>query len=112
VLLDSLVAQRSDGALIVGRGVPDSWVRAGKKITVTNFPTVDGHRLGVTIATRGRTVTLTLTGDPPAGTVLFELPAFVGNLVHSGRGTFDDRTGTVTLPGNATRITVKLAHAV
>jgi len=111
VLLDSLVVQRSDGALIVGRGVPNTWVRTGKKISVTNFPTVDGHRIGVAIAVRGRAVTLTLAGDKPAGSVLFQLPAFVNNLVHSGRATFDDRTGTVTLPPNTTHITVKLRHS-
>ena len=32
VLLDSLAAQRADGSLIVGRGVPDAWVRGGKVI--------------------------------------------------------------------------------
>ena len=30
VLLDSLVAQRADGSLVVGRGVPDAWVRVGQ----------------------------------------------------------------------------------
>ena len=30
VLLDSLVAQRADGSLVVGRGVPDAWVRAAR----------------------------------------------------------------------------------
>jgi hypothetical protein len=112
VLLDSVVVQRSDGALIIGRGIPNSWVRAGTKISVSNFPTVDGHRLGFTIAIHGRAVTLTLTGDAPVGDVQFQLPAFVHNLHRSGSGTVDDRTGTVTLPTNATHITVQLVHAV
>jgi hypothetical protein len=104
------VVQRSDGSLIIGRGVPNTWVRTGKKISVANFPTVDGHRLGVTITIHDRAVSLTLTGDKPSGQVLFQLPAFVHNLQHAGRGTFDDRTGTVTLPPNARHITVKLVH--
>jgi len=29
VLLDSLVAERSNGSLIVGRGVPASWIAPG-----------------------------------------------------------------------------------
>jgi hypothetical protein len=106
------VVQRSDGSLIIGRGVPDAWVRTGKKISVTNFPSVDGHRLGITISIHGQAVSLTLTGDKPTGKVLFQLPAFVRNLDGAGRGIFNDRTGTVTLAPNARHITVKLAHPV
>ena len=51
VLLDSLAAQRADGSLIVGRGVPDSWVSSGQVISVANFPTTGGHHLGLTIRT-------------------------------------------------------------
>jgi hypothetical protein len=112
VLLDSLMVQRSDGSLIIGRGVPDTWVRTGKTISVANFPTINGHRLGFTLSIRDRSVSLTLTGDNPFGQVLFQLPAFVRNLDHSGLGTFDDRTGTVTLPPSARHITVKLVHQV
>ena len=49
VLLDSLVAVRAGGALVVGRGVPAAWLRHGTPITVTNFPTTDGRRAGLTI---------------------------------------------------------------
>ena len=64
VLLDSLAAQRADGSLIVGRGVPDAWVASGQVISLANFPTTDGHHLGLTIRTSGAAVTLTLTGQP------------------------------------------------
>jgi hypothetical protein len=112
VLLDALVAQRSDGTLIIGRGVPNTWVRTGKVVSVANFPSIDGHRLGVTVSVHDRTVTLTLTGDRPVGPVLFQLPAFVHNLRHAGPGNVDDRTGTVALPLGATHTTVDLAHDV
>ena len=46
VLLDSLAAQRADGSLVVGRGVPSSWVAAGKPISLANFPTVAGLAFG------------------------------------------------------------------
>jgi len=112
VLLDSLAAQRSDGALIVGRGVPDAWVRSGQSLAVSNFPTTDGQRLGFTLSTHGASVTLSLDGDAPSGPVLFELPAFVGNIVSTTAGTVDDATGTVTLQPSVTTVTVHLAHAV
>ncbi|MBV9095754.1 MAG: hypothetical protein JO132_18105 [Streptosporangiaceae bacterium] len=111
VLLDSLAAQRSDGSLVVGRGVPDSWVRGGQVISVANFPTTDGKHLGLTIRASGASVTLTLSGGQAAGPVLFQLPAFVDNIAHASSGTVDEQTGTVTLPGTVRSVTVRLTHA-
>ena len=111
VLLDSLVAQRADGSLIVGRGVPDAWLARGRRITVTDFPTTDGKRLGVTVSSRGTSVSLSLTGSNPPGQVLFELPAFVDNLASVSTGSMDAQSGTVTLSSRTRRVTVELDHA-
>ena len=110
-LLDSLVSQRTDGSLIVGRGVPNSWVGSGRRIAVSNFPTTDGGRIGVTITTRGDAVTLQLTGKPPGGPVTFELPAFVNNIASTSAGTVDNGAGAVTIPAQTRSVTVTLAHA-
>ena len=56
VLLDSLVAQRSDGAAVVGRGVPAPGCSDGQAITVANFPTTGGRHLGFTITAIGGSV--------------------------------------------------------
>ena len=108
VLLDSLAAQRSDGSLVVGRGVPSSWVSSGKVISLANFPTTDGRHLGLSIRTHGNAVTLTLTGNQPAGPVLFQLPAFVNNIAHASAGTVNQKTGTVTLGASVRTVTVQL----
>ncbi|HEX5303258.1 MAG TPA: hypothetical protein VFW50_40330 [Streptosporangiaceae bacterium] len=110
-LLDSLAAQRSDGSLVVGRGVPGSWLRGGQAISVANFPTTDGRHLGITIRPNGAAITLSLTGDAPAGPVLFQLPAFVNDIAHASTGTVDQKTGTVTLPASARSVTVQLKKA-
>jgi len=111
VLLDSLAAQRADGSLIVGRGVPDKWVAPGQVIQLARFPTANGHHLGLTIRTSGTAVTLTLSGDRPQGPVLFQLPAFVNNIASVSSGTISETTGTVTLTPSATSVTVRLRHA-
>ena len=108
--LDSLAAQRSDGSLVVGRGVPDSWVSSGQVISLANFPTTGGRHTGLSIRTSGTRVTLTLSGDQPSGPVLFELPAFVGNIAHASAGTVDDKTGTVTLSPAVRSVTVQLSR--
>jgi hypothetical protein len=118
VLLDSLAAQRADGSLVVGRGVPDSWVRTGQVIRLANMPTTDGHHIGLTITTHGTAVgrlsgqastavTLTITGQP-AGSVLFQLPAFVANIAEASAGTVSEKTGTVTLTAGLHMVTVQL----
>jgi hypothetical protein len=114
VLLDSLVAERSDGSLVVGRGVPDSWTAAGKVIRLANVPTTHGHHLGLTITMNGGSVTLTLRGDRPAGQVLFQLPAFVNNIAGASAGSINQKSGTVTLARTVKTVTVQLrnpAHA-
>jgi hypothetical protein len=108
VLLDSLAAQRADGSLVVGRGVPDTWVRGGQVISLANFPTTDGRHLGLTISTSDTSVTLSRTGQPPAGSVLFQLPAFVDNIARASAGTVDETTGTVTIASSVRSVTVQL----
>ena len=111
VLLDSLAAQRADGSLIVGRGVPGSWLTRGQPISLANFPTTDGHHLGLTIRGSGAAVTLSLSGQAPAGPVLFQLPAFVNNIAHASAGVVDEHTGTVTLTPSVRSVSVQLKTA-
>jgi hypothetical protein len=109
--LDSLVAQRSDGTLIVGRGVPANWLDRGAAIAVTNFPTTNAKRLSLRISSHGRAVSLALTGQMPSGTVLFQLPSFVDNIARTSSGSINQTTGTVTLTSHAKGVTVQLRRA-
>ena len=108
-LIDSLASQMASGTLIVGRGVPDSWLAPGQAISVSNFPTTDGHRLGFHISSTGRTVTLTLNGTP-VEPVLFELPAFVNNIASTSTGQVDQAAGIVKIPAGTRQVTVGLRH--
>ena len=113
VLLDSLIAERGDGTLIIGRWVPNNWVTSRQTIAVTNVPISGGHHLGVTVTTGGSaSVTLTLTGDTPAGPILFQLPAFVNNIARSSAGAVNRATGTVTLSTSTRTVTVTMRHGV
>jgi hypothetical protein len=112
VLLDSLLAVKSDGSLIVGRGVPASWLRSGRSMSVSHFPTTDGHRLGIRISSTGRSVSLTLSGQAPSGPVLFQLPSFVDNIAGTSAGTINRPTGTVTLAPGTRSVTVRLRVGV
>jgi hypothetical protein len=111
VLLDSIVAQRADGSVVVGRGIPSLWLNSGAPIAVTNFPTTDGKRSSFTIDARGTAVTLTLGAAIPPGKILFELPSFVGNVAATSAGAIDQSSGTVTLGPGVRHVTVTLRRA-
>jgi hypothetical protein len=111
VLLDSVIAETADARVIVGRGIPNEWLRAGQTISATNYPIANGNRMGATIATGGKTVTLTLSGATPTGGVVFNIPAFAGNIASATAGAVDSANGTVTLPPGVTATTVSLVNA-
>jgi len=107
VLLDSLVAERTDGTLVVGPGIPARWLDRSP-VTVTNFPTVDGRRMSVRISSSGESVSLAIGGSPPPGAVLFGLPSFIDDIASASAGTVDQATGTVALRPGTTSVTVQL----
>jgi hypothetical protein len=109
-LLDSIAAQRADGSLVVGQGIPSSWLTSGKAITVKNFPTTDGQHIDLTIKGSGSSVSMTISGKT-AGPVLVQVPAFEGNIASASAGTADAKTGTVTVPAGTSSVTVQLSHA-
>ncbi len=111
VLLDSLVAEKSDGSLLIGRGIPSQWLRPGKSIVVTNFPTADGRRLRLTISSADRSVSVTLRGQTPAGHVLLQIPSLVDNIASTSTGTISQKTGTVTLDARTRSATIELRHS-
>ncbi len=111
VLLDSLVAQRADGSVLLGRGVPPQWLTTGGPIAVTNFPTTGGKRSSFTIDARGTTVSLTIAGAAPSGKVLFELPSFVGNVASTSAGRVAEPTGIVAVAPRVRHVTVTLRRA-
>jgi hypothetical protein len=109
VLLHSLIAERADGRVVVGRGVPNEWLRDGRPVGVANYPIAGGNRMGVSISTSGTKVTLTLTGAGPAGGAELDVPAFIGNIAAVSTGTVDNANGTVTLAPGTTTVTVTMA---
>jgi hypothetical protein len=111
VLLDSIAAQRADGSVVVGRGVPSQWLATGIPIAVTNFPTTNGKRSSFTIDAQGAAVTLTVTGATTPGKILFQLPSFVDDIASTTTGTVDQHTGTVALAPSVRRVTVTLRRA-
>jgi hypothetical protein len=108
-LLDSLIAERSNGTVLVGRGVPDDWVMQGQVIELSNYPLSDNRRIGIMVeGLPDDQVRLNLTGDQPGGEIVFNLPVFINNIRTSSAGVVDNESGTVTLDPGITNVTVTL----
>ncbi|MCO5989141.1 hypothetical protein NE235_23835 [Actinoallomurus spadix] len=115
VLFDSLIAEKSDGSLIIGRGVPNEWLRTGKKIGLDRYPVQSGGRVGYQLKTAGTTVHIQFSGDvSDVAAYSVELPALRDNIVNvSVNGAVvDQKAGTVRVPGGTKNLTIVLRHTV
>ena len=109
VVLDSLIAERSDGMIIAGRGIPQSFCEDGKVTEVTNYLCQGGKRIGYRLASSGSRLTFTLTGDELDSAVSLELPVLVGNIASVSCGvTYDSITGTVTIPAGVREAVIEV----
>lgn len=116
VLIDSLIALKGDGSLIIGRGIPNEWVTqliAEKKvIKVQNFPILNGNRLGFALTgTPPNQIRLTLDAANQSGDTILDLQALKNNIDRVTAGTPRPYDGTVTLPSGTTTTTVTLTTA-
>jgi hypothetical protein len=78
-------------------------------MSVSNFPTTDGKRISLVITSTGRSVTLTLGGEPSAN-ISFQLPSFIDNVASTTSGTIDESSGTVTVVKTVKSVTVTLRN--
>jgi LPXTG-motif cell wall-anchored protein len=113
VLFDSLLSLKSDGSVIVGRGVPADWVADGQKVALDNFPVSDGGRIGYTMEAGAKSVKLSFTGDldkvPSISVQLIALKDNIASVDVKG-AVVDATAGTVTLPGGTKSVTIRLGH--
>lgn len=74
VLLDSLICERSNGEVIIGRGIPAQWLYDGAEIEVKKYPLADNRRMGFKLNVSGKSITVTLSGEVNAQQVSVQLP--------------------------------------
>ena len=113
VLIDSFFAEKADGTVIAGRGLPAVFNASGETIEVENYLCNAGKRIGFTMKTIGNIVTFTLTGDELANPVSLELPALANNIASvSGELSFDNASGSILIPTGTKTVTITMKQAV
>lgn len=114
VLIDSLIAEKINDKIIIGRGVPAEWVAADNGFSVSDHVVEQGKKIGYSVSTSadGRTVDITFSGDTTELPLSIELIAFKNNIDSvSGGFEYDEKTGIVTVPGGTRSVTVVLKQA-
>lgn len=113
-LLEATASVKTDGTVIIGRGIPNEWMVSGTPIEWKNIRINDGRTFETLklYAADAKTVKLELTGDDAAGDIVLDLNALKDNIAAVSAGTFDNAAGTVTLPGSTKQLTVTLKNTI
>lgn len=104
VLVDSVVALKYDGSLVVGRGLPAEWTEDGQKVAAKNFLAANGQRVDVSVEAHDGVIDVEVSGDIP---YTAQLPAFVGRIKSAQGCEFDRGAGIVYVPSGG-KVTVEL----
>ncbi len=111
VLLDSLIAEKADGTIVAGRGIPLSWNEAGEKVIVSDFLCEKGKRIGFTMSSSNDSISFILTGDTlEEAEVSLELPVLKDNISSVSEGcSFDCAEGKVIVPAGIREVVIFLS---
>ncbi|WP_149202410.1 sugar-binding protein [Actinotalea subterranea] len=115
VLFDSLIAQRSDGTVIIGRGIPQDWLTTGSTVALDRYPVLDDGRVGFSMSSTGTDLTVDLTGDVGAVEAFsIELIGLKDNIarVSTPGASVDEAAGVVRVPADAGTVTISMRHEV
>jgi len=116
-LLESCLAVKTNGEIIVGRGIPLHWSKPGDTIEWKDVRINNNRKLDFKIAFEDTEVILELSGDRPQKNIIFDVPALVGNIakvIIDGKeaSSYDDATGQVVVPSNSSRVKVEFKHKI
>lgn len=97
VLIESLIAEKADRSIIIGRGIPEEWLFSGKRIHIENYPIADNKRMGYVLQAEDKKLRLEWNGDMPEGNICIQIKALANRIDHISQGEFDEETGEITL---------------
>ena len=113
-LLEATASVKTDGTVIIGRGIPNEWLLSSTPIEWQNIAINDGRKFDTLklYAPDAKTVRLELAGNDAVGDIVLDLPAFKDNIASVSAGSFDNESGRVTVPGNTKELTVTLKNNI
>ncbi len=112
VLIESLIAERSDQSVLIGRGIPEEWLIEGKRIELENYPIAKGRRMGYIMEARREAVSFCFTGDVPENHIYIQIKGLEGKILSVSAGEFDDSSGEIKVPRGVSRIDIRLREKI
>lgn len=107
VLWDSLIVQKADSTLIIGRGIPNEWLKEGNRISVSDYPLNSRNKIGYVLDCTDNEITLELNGSGAGEcAVQLELAGLSGRIV-SADCEYSNEQGIVEIPSGITKVKVK-----
>ena len=106
--VSSLIAQREDGTLIIGRGAPEYYLADKASFSVKNYTLFSGAVVSLKVEVEKKDVAISLS-CPEDVAVQAEFSAFRDNIEYASAG-FDSETGIVTAPEGTTFLEVRLSE--
>ena len=108
-LIESILAEKANGDIIVGRGIPEEWLYDGKVVELDNYPIAGNHRIGVRIEGQAQKyIKIFFSGDIPKGKFIIDLPFMKWNIISVNGGYLEDKDGTVIAEGKTRKIEIEL----
>ena len=104
--VSSLVSERDDGTIIIGRGTPDYYLSNNESFSVDNYALSSGSSFSMEVTVKKNEVEISFCCSLPVA-IQAEFSAFKDNIEYASAG-FDSETGIVTAPEGTTSITVRL----
>ena len=109
-LQQACISVKTDNTVIIGRGIPNYWLKQGEKIEWGNVYVNNNKTLGFIISRKADEITLTLKGDIQDGNIIFNLPVFKNNIRTVSAGVANIGKGTVTIKPSTRSVIVKLIN--
>jgi len=111
-LLQACASVKTDGTVILGRGIPNHWIFPGSVIEWANIQVNYNRKINFRIVSQEKSLELTISGDITMGEIRLNLPILKGNILSSSAGIIDSEEGSITLPANTRKVAVHLVSAL
>jgi hypothetical protein len=107
-LLQACASVKTDGTVILGRGVPDHWMFPGSVIEWANITVNKNKKINFRIRAEEQSLELEIWGDVPDGKILLNLPILQNNIRSTSVGTIDLIKGSIALAQDTRKVKVLL----
>ena len=107
-LLQACASVKTDGTVILGRGIPNHWMFPGSVIEWANVTVNKNKKINFRIRAEEQSLELEIWGDVPEGNVFLNLPILQSNIRSASAGQIDLIKGSITLAQDTRKVRILL----